>query len=141
MVGRGHILAHGNRPGVVGVSGLQPNQLVALVIHLFDQRVASAQVLPRLVALVAQHESAVAGVFGVDIELARHQSRAYHLGVAQRYAVFNLDAVGFQGQHQDVAEQFALGIDFGADPQGGGGLRGHLKRCGKQCSQASPEQK
>jgi len=125
----GDIAANGDRPGVVGGRGRQPDDLVGVIVQLLGEVVALLQVLPGRIVGLVEEEAGIAGIFGIDVDLACGDRLAHDRRRAERDAVLRLDAVGIERGEDDVAEQGAFGVDLrGDDDVGGAGTTGEQRR-------------
>jgi hypothetical protein len=111
----------------VGRGRAQPDQLVLLGVerpHLF---ISGLAVLPDRVGVDGKEERAVAGVFGIDVDLAGDERAADDLGRPELKLVGGLDPVGLEQLDHHAAEQPALRVDLRTDPHDvlSIGARGH----------------
>ena len=123
----GDVAAHGERPGVVGRRRRQPDDLVGVVIELLRQLIALVDVLPGGVIGLVEEEAGIAGIFGIDVDFACGDRLAHDRCRAKRDAVLRLDAVRFESERNDVAEQRAFRVDLRRNDDVGGMGRTHCK--------------
>src|SRR5450755_4043892 len=90
MVGGSHVLADRERPGVAGIGGREPYNLISLVIKPRSQLVTFAQILPGGVGWQVEKETGIAGVLNVDVDLAGNERLANDVGRAERGAIHSL---------------------------------------------------
>ena len=114
LVGLGEVLADGDVPGVVGVRRLKPDDLVRLV-ERFRLLVCGLRILPGRVGIDAEEEAGIAGVFGVDVDLARGDGGPHDLGRPELDLVLDRQAGMLEHLDDHVAEERALGIDLRGD--------------------------
>jgi hypothetical protein len=119
----GHVLAHSDRPGVVGGRRREPDKLVLLQVELVRLLPGLVRILPQRVGIHREEESGIAGVFGIDVDLARDQGRAHDLGVAELNLAHHVEAFVAQQKHDHIAQEGAFGVDLRADSHLLGGIR------------------
>jgi hypothetical protein len=109
----GDVLAQRDRPGVVGRRRGQPDDLVGIVIQRFCLFISLGGIVPAAISTLFEEEGSVAGIFGINIDLAGGDRLAYDRGGAELDAIGRLDAIGVQHRQDDIAEHPAFGIDLG----------------------------
>ena len=115
VIAPGQILAHGDDPGVVGRRRSEPDQMVFLAVELGDLGIAARPALPHRVLLHVEEQGAVAGVFGIDVDLPGEDRGAHDVGRPELQPVAHRDAVRLEHVEDHVAEQRALGVDLRGD--------------------------
>jgi hypothetical protein len=124
LVGVGNVLAHRDRPGVVGRRRRQPDDLVGVVIELLDRFIGLLRVLPGRIVALFEEEGAVAGIFRIDVDLAGGDRLAHDRCRSELDTIGGLDVVRLQHGKDDIAQHAAFGIDLGRDDDLGFGSRG-----------------
>ena len=127
------VAADGDHPGVVRGRRPEPDEAVRLAVQRFHRFIAGGGVLPDRIALAMKEEGAVAGVFGVDVDLSGKQRGAHDIGRPKLHLVLDRQSAGFQSLGDHVAEQRALGVGFrGDDDRPGGRHRRAVQGDGRQ---------
>jgi len=88
------ILADGDDPSVVGRRGAEPDQAVLGAVERGDHGIALRRIPPGGVGLAVKEQRAVAGVFGIDVDLPGEDRRAHDVGRAEPDAAFDRRAPG-----------------------------------------------
>src|SRR5829696_4535851 len=111
----GEIAAHGDEPGVVRRRPVEPDELVRRLVESLHEIVAGLGLLPGRIVLLVEEEGAVAGVLGIEVDLAGDERRAHDLGRPELKAVLDRNAGLFERDQHHVAEERAFGIDLRGD--------------------------
>jgi hypothetical protein len=96
---------------------------VPAAIELLDLGVAGSRVLPHRVGFAVKEKGAVAGVFGIDVDLPGNECRPHDVGRPELDLPFDRQPPPFEHRRDQIAEQRPLGVDLGADndrPRGRG---------------------
>lgn len=94
-----------------------------VVIELARFGVGFRRVVPERIVGLVEEERRVAGVLGIDVDLAGNDRLPQHRGAAELEFFGHGNPVGLQHLAHDVAEQSALGVDLGRDDDGRAGSR------------------
>src|SRR5438046_390001 len=104
VVRQGHVAAHGQRPGVAGPRGCEPDDVVGGVIESGAELIALLQVLPGGVGRHVEKEPRIAGVFDVQIDLAGEQRLANDRRRTDLGAIERLDPMRVQQQADHLSD-------------------------------------
>src|SRR5205814_8723120 len=77
------IAADGDNPGVVGRRRVEPNNAALGGVELLHLVIALRRVLPGRIVLAAREDTAVAGIFAIEIDLAGEERRSHHFRRAE----------------------------------------------------------
>ena len=116
-------------------AGLQPDEAVRVAVQRFHRFVSGGGVLPHRVGLAMEEKRAVAGVFGVEVDLPGQDRGAHDIGRAELHLALDRNAARFQRLRDHVAEQRALGVFLRGDDDRPGGRIGRAvqrNRCQRQ---------
>ena len=86
--------------------------MIFLRVQRFHLVIARFGVFPRRVVFIFEEESAVTGVFRVDIQRAGSNRPAHHRRGAQLNFIDGADAVAFQHLQNQIPEQRPFGVNF-----------------------------
>src|SRR3954447_24675062 len=111
----GEIAAHGDQPGGVRRRPVEPDELVRRLVESLDEIVAGLRLLPGRIVLLVEEEGSVAGVFGIEVDLAGDERRAHDLGRPELKPVLDRNAGLLERDQDHVAEERAFGIDLRRD--------------------------
>jgi len=103
----GEIAADRDDPGVVGRRGAQPGEAVLGHVEPLDLGICLRRVLPRRIVLAMEEDRAIAGVFGIEVDLPGEERRPHDVGRAELDAALDRDAMGRDHLRDHVAEQRA----------------------------------
>ncbi len=107
--------------------------MILLCIELSDFLITLLRIFPRARFFIVKKESAVAGIFRIDIQLARDDGTANNLRIAELNFVDGFDPVLIEHLQNNIAQQRAFCIDFRPDLDRIGGVRrAHAQRQGNQ---------
>ena len=129
MIGVGHIATNRQRPGVAGVGGCQPDDVVGRVVEPCPELVALAQVLPCRIRGVIEEEAGVAGVLNVQVDLAGQQRAAHHRRRPERHPIDRGNAIRIEQQPDHLPDHCRLARQFRGHDHSPRGRR--ARRCGE----------
>ena len=117
------VVADRDDPGVVGGCRGKPDQVVCAAVEFAHGGIAPLPVFPHRIILAVEENGAVAGVFGVDVDLSGKDRGAHDVGRSELDFALGRQSVRFERHGDHVAEQRALGIDLRADDDRLGGAQ------------------
>src|SRR5436190_1113747 len=98
------IAADGDNPGVVGRRRVEPNNAVLGGVELLHLVIALRRVLPGRIVVAVKEDTAVAGIFGIEIDLAGEERRSHDVRGAELDAAIDGDAARRHDIRDHVAE-------------------------------------
>ena len=115
-------------------AGLSQTRRFASRSSCLHRFVSGGGVLPRRVGLAMEEKRAVAGVFGVEVDLPGQDRGAHDIGRAELHLALDRNAARFQHLRDHVAEQRALGVILRGDDDRPGlqGPSRAARRCQRQ---------
>ena len=96
-------------------AGVEPDEAVCGAVELLDLGIAGGGVLPDRVGLAVKEQRAVAGVFGIEVDLPGEDRGAHDIGRPELDAAHHRQTARLDHLGDHVAEQRPLGVDLRGD--------------------------